>query len=29
MSSYELIWHLIILLLLSNDNIKDSQNSQN
>ncbi len=29
MSSYELIWHLIILLLLSNDNKKDSQNSQN
>lgn len=28
MSSYELIWRLIVLLLLSNDNQEDSQNSQ-
>jgi len=28
LSSYELIWRLIVLLLLSNDNSEDSQKTQ-
>ena len=28
LSSYELIWRLIVLLLLSNDNFEDSQKTQ-
>ena len=28
LSSYELIWRLIVLLLLSNDNQEDSQKTQ-